>query len=339
MTGEKRATLADVARLAGMSPASASMILNNRPNTRLSPEAADRVRAAAAELGYRPNVAARGLRTARTNTIGFISDDVSVTRFASGQIRGALRAAEEEGHVLLVIETGDDPEREAKALEAVLDRQVDGIIFAAVRAREIVLPRIPPGTQVVLLNVTSPGVTSSVRPDEFEGGRTAVRAVSEAGHRDGIVLIGQNRARQGDAWHSPNVEARLMGIYAEMDARGLAFEHEIPIQMWTAEEAYDAVRELLAHGSQPRCFLVLNDPMAFGVYQALGDASLRIPEDVSVVSFDNDEISTYLRPALTTIGLPYEEMGEAAVRMLLGHADTESLIAMPLIVRGSLASP
>jgi LacI family transcriptional regulator len=339
MTGAKRATLADVARLAGMSPASASMILNDRPNTRLSPEAADRVRAAAAELGYRPNVAARGLRTARTNTIGFISDDVSVTRFASGQIRGALRAAENAGHVLLVIETGDDPAREAKAIEAVLDRQVDGIIFAAVRAREIALPQIPPGTQVTLLNVTSTGITSSVRPAEFEGGRTAVAAIADAGHRDGIIMVGQNRSRDGDVWDSPNVEARVRGIYAEMADRGLEFMHEIPLEGWTADEAYESVSRYLKAGSRPRCILVLNDPMAFGVYQALSDAALRIPEDVSVVSFDNDEITTYLRPGLTTVGLPYEEMGEVAVTKLLAQDDSEVFVPMPLIRRGSLAAP
>lgn len=105
----KRVTLADVAQLAGLSATAASMILNGRPDTRLSRAAHDRVNAAAQALGYRPNVAARGLRTAKTLTIGFISDLVATTRFASGLIKGALEAAESAGHVVLVLETGATP--------------------------------------------------------------------------------------------------------------------------------------------------------------------------------------------------------------------------------------
>ncbi|MGW6513740.1 LacI family DNA-binding transcriptional regulator, partial [Streptomyces niveus] len=102
----KRVTLADVARRAGLSTSAASMILNGRPDTRLSADAHARVNKAAAELGYRPNVAARGLRTDKTLTVGFISDVVATTRFASGLIRGALDAAQRAGHVVLVLETG-----------------------------------------------------------------------------------------------------------------------------------------------------------------------------------------------------------------------------------------
>src|SRR6185312_11783042 len=136
----KRVTLADVARKAGLSQTAASMILNGRPDTRLSQDAHDRVNAAAQQLGYRPNVAARGLRTDRSLTIGFISDVVATTRFASGLIRGALEEAENAGHVVLVLETGGDPAREVEAVGAVLDRQVDGIVFATMRARELFVP-------------------------------------------------------------------------------------------------------------------------------------------------------------------------------------------------------
>jgi LacI family transcriptional regulator len=151
----KRVTLADVAARSGMSIAAASMILNGRPDTRLSQDAHDRVHAAARELGYRPNVAARGLRTAKTHTIGFVSDVVATTRFASGLIRGALAAAEAAGHVVLVAETGGESAREAEAIEALLDRQVDGIIFATMRAREVFLPELPDGTPAVMLNATN----------------------------------------------------------------------------------------------------------------------------------------------------------------------------------------
>ncbi len=140
---KKRVTLADVARLAGLSSTAASMILTGKPDTRLSAEAHAKVHAAAASLGYRPNVAARALRTDKSRSIAFISDYVATTRFASGLIRGALGAAEAAKHVMLVLETGGDPSREIQAVEAALDRQVDGLIFAAMRAREVFVPDLP----------------------------------------------------------------------------------------------------------------------------------------------------------------------------------------------------
>ncbi|HWI31989.1 MAG TPA: LacI family DNA-binding transcriptional regulator [Microbacterium sp.] len=339
MTNPKRATLADVARRAGLSTAAASLILNDRPDTRLSPDARERVLKAAAELGYRPNVAARGLRTSITNTIGFISDDVSVTRFASGLIRGALRAAEGVDHVLLVIETGDDRVRESRAVDAVLDRQVDGIIFAAMRAREIEIPPVPPGTRTVLLNATSATARASVLPAEFDGGRTAIETLVRMGHRSGIVMVGQDANRTGDTLKSRSVEARVSGIFAEMNARGLAFDAELAVADWNSDSAYGVLRQYLSTGRTPRCVLVLNDPMAFGVYRALAEFDLTIPGDVSVLSFDNDELGDYLRPRLTTVGLPFEAMGEAAVELLLSGTDEDRLVPMPVVFRDSLAGP
>ena len=177
----KRVTLTDVARKAGLSPAAASMILTGRPDTRLSAEAHERVHAAAAELGYRPNVAARALRTARTSSFAFISDYVATTRFASGLIRGALSAADAAAHMMLLLETQGEKAREAQAIEAALDRQVDGIVFASMRAREVFLPELPPGVRMVMLNGTSQRCPASVLPDEYEGGRAAVRLLAEAG--------------------------------------------------------------------------------------------------------------------------------------------------------------
>ena len=103
---KKRVTLSDVAKLAGLSTSAVSMILTGRPDTRLSPEAHRRVHEAAAQLGYRPNIAARALRTDKTHTIAFISDYVATTRYASGLIRGALESAQAAGHVVLLLETG-----------------------------------------------------------------------------------------------------------------------------------------------------------------------------------------------------------------------------------------
>jgi LacI family transcriptional regulator len=335
----KRVTLADVARRAGLSTAAASMILNGRPDTRLSADAHARVHAAAAELGYRPNLAARGLRTDRTLTIGFISDVVATTRFASGLIKGALEAAEEAGHVVLVLETGGEPARESRAIEAVLDRQVDGIIFATMRARELFIPDLPSSTRAVMLNATNARHPTSVLPDEEQGGRDAVRLLIAAGHREGIALIGQNDEAERDMFRSTTVTRRIFGIRDEMAREGLEFLAEESSWDWEPNYGYEITARILDQGLPVKALLCLNDRLAFGAYQALLERGVRVPDDISIVSFDNDELASYLRPGLTTIGLPHIEMGRRAVQLLLNDTEpNQVLVPMPIIQRGSITS-
>ena len=334
---KKRVTLADVARLAGLSPTAASMILTGRPDTRLSAEAHAKVHAAAAELGYRPNVAARALRTDQSRSIAFISDYVATTRFASGLIRGALSAADAARNVMLVLETGGEPARTLRAIEAALDRQVDGVILAAMRAREVFLPDIAIPVRTVMLNGTNARFPTSVLPDEFEGGRSAVRLLAEAGIADRLVLVGHNPEEERGQFRSETISRRLAGIRSEMAARGLSFAAELSSWDWEVSNGYDLVRRLLRK-DRPRALLCLNDRLAFGAYQALGEARLSIPGDVALVSFDNDELASYLRPGLTTIGLPHQKMGQLAVELLLNGplAAGEHLVPMSAVSRGSL---
>lgn len=330
-------TLADVARLAGLSPTAASMILTGRPDTRLSAEAHSKVMAAAEQLGYRPNVAARGLRTDRTQSIAFISDVVATTRFATGLIRGALQAAEDASHVMLVLETGGEPAREAEAIKAALDRQVDGIIFAAMRAREIFVPDMHLAAPVVMLNSTSPRFPASVLPDEEPGGREAVRLLVEAGIRCKIGLLGQSDAAEVGLFRSETVSRRVRGIRAEMKRRRLAFVSEESCWNWEPDEGYRLTRKMLKRDPDMQAILCMNDRLAFGAYQAIEELGLRIPADISLVSFDDDEIAAYLRPGLTTIALPHEQMGRLAVELLLeGGERREHLVPMPIVRRQSL---
>ncbi|MCC5032133.1 LacI family DNA-binding transcriptional regulator [Streptomyces sp. WAC 00631] len=336
----KRVTLVDVARRAGLSTTAASMILNGRPDTRLSKDAHERVHAAAAELGYRPNVAARGLRTDKTLTIGFVSDVVATTRFAGGLIQGALDAAQQAGHVVLVTETGGDTRRETEAIAALLDRQVDGIIFATVRARELFVPELPEGTDAVMLNATNARHPTAVLPDEAAGGRAAVRLLVEAGHAEGIALIGQSDEAERGVFRSSTVARRVAGIRGAMAEHGLEFVAEESIWDWEPHHGYETTLALLRRRPDVRALLCLNDRLAFGAYQALAELGLNVPADVSVVSFDNDEIAAYLRPGLTTVALPHEAMGRRAVELLLGRAElAEVLLPMPVVARESVAPP
>lgn len=333
---KKRVTLADVARLAGLSTTAASMILTGRPDTRLSADAHAKVHQAATTLGYRPNVAARALRTDKSRSIAFISDYVATTRFASGLIRGALAGAEDAKHVMLVLETGGEPAREIQAVEAALDRQVDGLIFAAMRAREVFVPDIAINVPTVMLNSTSARFPLSVLPDEYEGGRTAVRLLVEAGVSESVVLLGHNAEEEAGLFRSESISRRFAGIRDEMGARGLRFAAELSCWNWEPDQGYELTKAQLQRG-KPRGLLCLNDRLAFGAYQALTEAGLAIPDDVALVSFDNDELASYLRPGLTTIGLPHQEMGRRAVNLLFaGQKAKAQLVPMPTLIRGSL---
>src|SRR3712207_305820 len=185
-----RVTLAQVAERAGVSKTAVSLVLNDRPGSRLSKELADRVREAAAELNYRPNRAARSLRLGKTEIVGFISDDVTITRYASAMIRGALDVAQQHNHTVLIAETGSEPRRREEAVHAMLDRRPDGLIFGLMGAKRIDVPRATSGLPVVILNGSSSSASHpSVKPAEYAAGSQIADLVIQAGHRR-IAIVG-----------------------------------------------------------------------------------------------------------------------------------------------------
>ena len=334
----KRVTIADVARRAGLSPTAVSLILNNRAGTRLSPDAVEKVRRATDELGYRPNLTARALSTRRSHAIGFVSDRTATERWATALIHGALVEARSRGYVLFITETEGQPDAEREAFDALVDRQVDGLIFATSWSRKLELPAPPPHTKLVLLNAVSDDVPTAILPDELRGGREIVDLLLDSGHRDGLVVIGRSLAQPEDEWYTPTVRRRMEGIWASLRAHGVKPVAEVPCQRWYADEGYAGMRDLLASGLRPRAVICLNDRLAFGVYQALSELGIKVPDDTSVVSFDDDEIAQYLHPQLTTAALPYDEMGTLAVQLLLDTAaeEREYLVEMPIRIRGSM---
>jgi LacI family transcriptional regulator len=336
----RRVTLADVAERAGLSVTAASLVLNRQPGTRLSKEAHQRVLAAAEELGYRPNIAARSLRTRKTATLAFISDVVATTRFAGGMIRGALDAAREHGHVLLIAETQGDKDVERQAIEAMLDRQVDGFVYAAMATRRLTVPAAVLTRAAVLLNATSTDGLVSVLPDDEDAAYQAATALLRAGHRR-IALIGRNTLKERDPEQSLAAGPRLRGVrraLAEQRVRLVPAGHT---EDWQPEDGYDVARELLLLQRRPTGIVCMNDRLAFGAYQAIAEAGLAVPDDVSVVSFDDDPIASWLRPGLTTAALPHEPMGRLAVELLLNgpRGADPRLVPMPLIARSSIAAP
>lgn len=333
----KRVTIADVAEAAGLSKASVSLILNNKPDTRLSPETAKRVKDIAEQLNYRPDPSARALRVGTAPTIGFVSDDVTLTRYASAMIRGLLDVAEENEHTVLIAETGHHPERLSGVLDAMQDRRVSGLVFGSMAARQVDLPALPSDLPVVMLNATTAADYPVVLPDERTAGAAIAQLLVDAGHRR-IGLIGRRRAEVLVPAESVTIADRFAGLDGVMQANGLDWAWEGESDFWTPDAGFRLTSEALASGAAFTALVCLNDNVAFGAYQALQETGRRVPDDVSIASFDDDEISTYLRPKLTTARLPYEEMGRTAMGMALAgtREPGRRLQPMPVMLRDSV---
>lgn len=334
-----RITLSDVARKAGVSRTTASFVLSGRQDMRISEAAQQRVIEAAEELGYRPNLTARSLRTSVTRTIGLISDTIATTQFAGEVIHGALDTAYQHDRLLFVAETSGDRTVEERLVDEMLDRQVDGVIYATMYTREAKPPVNLRGCPVVLLNSLDEAFAGPrVLPGEHVAGRTAAGALLEAGHTEGIYAIG-GRHKTKDAPNGVYAgRQRMQGAAEVFGAAGVRLAGSVECA-WEPEHGYDGVSDLLRNGHRPRALLCLNDRLALGAYQALQENGLRIPEDVSVVSFDDSELASWLRPKLTSVALPHYDLGKTAVTLLLdGDLDRQVVhVPMPLRSRESVA--
>lgn len=327
MSKTRRVTLSDVATNAGVSVTTASYILNGRSEEmRISSEAARRVRAAAEQLSYRPNRNAQSLRTASTAAIGVISDHVASGPYASQMLSGASSAARASEHVLIIGETEGDPRLESKLIEEMLDRRVDGIVFVTLATCVIPVPKLLDQQRTVLLNCADvKGEFSSVVPNEYQGGRTAARALIDAGRADAVWVIGEDP--------DPFVVAgpeRMRGLADELGVSGLALAGLLRCD-WTVIPAYEATLELLDSGVVPSAVVCLNDRIAMGAYQAFSERGIRVPEDVAAVSFDGSDLAKWLRPAVTSVSIPYAELGALAVQMLVTGKDGMKKLPMPLV--------
>jgi LacI family transcriptional regulator len=319
----RRVTLADVARTAGISPTTASFVLSGRSRQmRISRDVERRVRQAASALQYRPNSVSVSLRKGITQTIGFVSDTVAITPHAGTLIKGALEAARERGNLLLIGETEGDPELERQLIQTMHDRRADGLIMAAMYTRKIAVPKALTGMPAVLLNALpkrDAGI-SSIIPDEIQAGRDAVAALLQAGHRDGIYLIGAGPGQDELPPESVAATERLSGIGEALAVAGTRYAGAYGSLEWEPEDGYRATRAVLAT-ARPRALICFNDRLALGAYQALHDSDLSVPADVSVISFDDDPIASWIRPPLTTFALPHYDLGRRAIDVLFGEHD------------------
>lgn len=343
MKSRARPLLKDVAARAEVSPTTVSMVLNGKAGPNIPPDTQARVVAAAAALGYRPNAMARSLRRQRSDTIGVISDEIATTPFAGAMLQGAQDAAWAAGVVLLLVNTGRDPDIEARAIEIMLDRQVDAIVYATMYHQVVSPPPALRDVRAVLLDArTLDGSLPSVVPDDIGAARSAVEILVDRGHR----RIGWVTTEEP----VPAAAERLAGYREVLQGRGITFDPSL-VEAGPGGDTHsglEAAGRLLDRPNRPTALFCFNDRMAMGAYRAIRLRGLKVPSDVSVVGFDNmEQIAPWLDPPLTTMQLPHYEMGRWAVEQVLrdpgpvGGDEMPPQCRMPCaaIERASVAPP
>jgi len=334
------ATIKEVARRAGVSIRTVSRVLNEHPH--VANATRERVLRVIEELDFRPNAAARYMRTGQSQLIGFLTDEVAQNVFSYDLIIGAQQAAWEHEKLLFLLNTGNDPQVETQAMNMMRDHQVEGIIYATMYHRQIKGSQFPEDIPAILVNCFADDRSlPSIVPDEIGGGRLATEVLLEHGHRRiGFVNV---------AAREPAPLGRLEGYRQALANYGIPFDEalvrfiEEPFE-GLATSTYECVLSLLQMNNPPTGIFCFNDMMALGAYDAVRKSNLRIPEDIAIIGFDNVEIlAAQIHPPLTTIELPTFEMGQLAVEMLLGKVDitqddqpVQRIIECPLIVRRSV---
>jgi LacI family transcriptional regulator len=304
--------MTDVAREAGCSQATVSLVLNHNETIKISATTRERVFAAARTLGYSAASAPIAAADVAGGPIGFVVDQLSTSPEAVVAIEGARQAAWGEARVLLVAQTQSDPQMEPKTLETLVARDVSALIYMTIFTREIEAPAYLDalGIPVVLLNCfTADRRFPAVVPGEIAGGQSSTTYLIRNGHqRIGTIM--------GEAFMSA-AQDRLEGHRRALATADLPFDPELVAEgNWSASAGYDATMKLMALKDPPTAIFCQNDRMAIGCYEALKERGLRIPEDISVVGYDDEEISRHLHPRLTTSILPHRAMGQWAFEQI-----------------------
>jgi DNA-binding LacI/PurR family transcriptional regulator len=333
-TGVRRASLKDVARVAGVSYQTVSRVVNGGP--RVSEATRARVLEVIADLGYRRNDNARALVTNRSRTIGVIAD--ASPRYGPVSTLAAVeQAARNAGYNSIVTTMSDpSPSDAVEAFHGFSERAVEGIVVIAPRVPIAHVVQVVPVTVPVVL--LAPGETSHdgftvFFEDQELGARLATRHLIELGHRRIAHLAGSQDWLDG--------QVRLRGWQAELTSASLP---ALPVQYgdWSGDSGYEIGRKMLAEGL-PSAIFVASDLMALGFLRALHEAGVSVPRDISVVGFDDNEFAPQVFPPLTTVRQSFATVGERCIEILLGLVDGTDVDVTPavprLVVRASTAAP
>ena len=328
----KHYSIKDIARTAAVSNSTVSRALRNSPL--VNPETGERIRRIAESEGYRPSAAARSLVTRRTNTIGVVVTNIS-DPFVAGVVSGIEDAAEASGFSVFLANSNAEPAREKRVVRSFEERRVDGIIVTSSRVGALHVPMLSRmEVPIVLLNNQHPSEGAySVMIDNEGGSYAAAKHLIQLGHKR-IGYLGDSNGHQSDT-------ERLTGYIRALEAARLEFDASLVAKGdGKPEGARVALAKLLALADPPTAVFCYNDMSALGAMHEARAAGLRIPEDLSLVGFDDLYISQYLNPPLTTVRQPMAGMGrlaaETLLRLLAKHESPQVLkVPGELIVRES----
>jgi LacI family transcriptional regulator len=333
------ATLNDIAARAGVSASTASRVLNGQaPKYRISSETERAVRRAAQELKYRANHLARGLRLSKTHTLGVIAPDISNPFFAH-IIKRIQSAAHGHGYSLVVCNTDESLDLEREQVSLLQRKRVDGLIAMPVGQRyDHFEDWIEKGVPLVLVDRGSDDVeVPCVSVDNYRGAYEATEHLVAAGHRR-IALI------QGLPGTSTNT-ARVRGYRDALEAHGLPVEEALIVGGdFRQQNGYVETKLLLQREHPPTAIFATGDLITLGALDALAEEGASIPDDVSLISFDDFDFAPHLRCPLTVVRQPKEMMGEVAVKLLVelldgGEREARRIVLRPkLVVRASVAT-
>jgi DNA-binding LacI/PurR family transcriptional regulator len=322
----------DVAARAGVSRALVSLVMNNAPNVSDSRRAA--VRQAASELGYRPNLVARSLAQKRTRTVGVVVNDLHNPFFAE-VVDGIDDAVEERDLHVLLLNGGRDNSRERRCVETFLQLQVESLVLIGSMLDDEQLRALAPLAPTAVVAGGRPEASvDSVQTDDIRGAEIAV---------EHLIGLGHERIVHVDGSPNPSAGPRRDGYAAAMRAVGLE-----PLVVLGGDDegaAGPAINQILASGELPTAVFAFNDLLAAGILDRLDEAGLRVPEEMSLVGYDNTFIAGLHHLSITTIHQPRREMGELAIISLLErveHGRTEPVhhtLEPSLVTRASSSPP
>jgi DNA-binding LacI/PurR family transcriptional regulator len=325
--------MADVARLAGVSHQTVSRVLNEHPNVR--PLTRDRVLAAIRELAYRPNAAARTLVTRRTHTFGVITADTMLYGPTS-MLYGFERAAHDSYFVSVASLPALDRRSILDAVDRFLGQGIEGIVvIATVDTAVAALGHVPPEVPLVAVGCGTRASVTSVAIDNVAGAATATRYLLSLGHQSVFHVAGPANCL--------DARERAEGWRQALRETG-ADEPALLVGDWSASSGYRLGTQLADDPGLTAVFCG-NDTMALGVIRALAERGLRVPEDVSIIGFDDVPEAGYYRPPLTTVRQDFGEVGRQALSTLVDRmsgaipAGPRVRVAPELIVRASAAAP
>lgn len=332
------ATIKDVAARAGVSISTVSHVLNH--TRRVSEEATRNVLEAVAALNYAPNSVARSLKVNNTRTIGLLVT-ASANPFFAEVVKGAEDYCFNQGYSLILCNTENQLERQRHYLRMLMEKRVDGLLMICtdVDAEIQGLLRSHQSVPQVVMDWGGQCDFANVINDNVRtGAYLAARYLVAQGHRELVCITGQ--------LHKQTTQLRLDGVRDALAEAGLTLAEENILEGdYEMQSGFDAMQRILTRDQLPTAVFAFDDPMAIGAICAATQAGYRVPEDISVVGYDDVEMARFASPPLTTIRHPKSELGQLAVELLISRIRNKELsvealdIQPELVIRHSVAAP